>query len=160
MKRLTRGHATALCLLGASILCTQASAREVALSTELKNYGGDGAYLAIYITDAQGQYQQTLWIAGQKSKYYKHLSGWARGSGLQRSEYDGLSGASVTAGKTLTVTLDLADTYIDSGFQLRIDSAVEDMRDNRNDILVPLTTEGAGKVTAGRGYVHAFTYSF
>jgi hypothetical protein len=160
MKRLARGLAATLCLLGAAMLCTTASAREITLSTELKNYGGDGAYLAIYLTNAQGRYQQTLWIAGQKSKYYKHLSGWARGSGLQRSEYDGLSGASVTAGKTLTVTLDLADTYIDSGFQLRVDSAVEDRRDSRNDVVVPLTSDGAGKAVAGRGYVQTFTYSF
>ncbi len=56
---------------------------------------------------------------GQKSKYYKHLTGWARASGLQASEYDGLTGASVTSGKTLTITLDLADAYIDAGFQLK-----------------------------------------
>ena len=71
-----------------------------------------------------------------------------------------LTGASVASGKTLTVTLDLADDYIDSGFQLRVDSAVEDMRDKRNDIVVPLTIEGAGKSAVGRGYVKAFTYSF
>lgn len=152
--------AIVVCLATASLLSAQASAREIALVTELKNYGGDGAYLAIYLTNAKGQYQDTLWIAGQKSKYYKHLSGWARGSGLRTSEYDGLTGASVASGKTLTVTLDLADTYIDAGFQLRVDTAVEDMRDNRNDVIVPLTSEGAGKPASGRGYVKAFTYSF
>lgn len=152
--------AMTLCLVGASLLCTQASAREIVLTTELQSYGGDGAYLAIYLTNTEGQYQNTLWIAGQKSKYYKHLSGWARGSRLRSSEYDGLSGASVTSGRTLTVTLDLADTYIDSGFQLRVDSAVEDMRDNRNDVVVPLTSAGAGKPVTGRGYVKTFTYSF
>ena len=156
MKKLTM----TLCLVSASVLCTQAYAREIVLTTELQRYGGDGAYLAIYLTNTEGQYQNTLWIAGQKSKYYKHLSGWARGSGLRNSEYDGLTGASVTSGKTLTVTFDLADTYIDSGFQIRVDSAVEDMRDNRNDIVVPLTNAGAGKPTTGRGYVKAFTYSF
>ena len=152
--------AMVICLAAASVLSPQTSAREIAMTTELKNYGGDGAYLAIYLTNAAGQYQQTLWVAGQKSKYYKHLSGWARGSGLRSSEYDGLTGASVASGKTLTITLDLADAYIDSGFQLRVDSAVEDMRDNRNDIVVPLTSEGVGKPAAGRGYVKAFTYSF
>jgi hypothetical protein len=152
--------AMTLCLVSAALLCTQASAREIVLTTEMQNYGGDGAYLAIYLTNTEGQYQNTLWIAGQKSKYYKHLSGWARGSGLRNSEYDGLSGASVTSGKTLTVTFDLADTYIDSGFQIRVDSAVEDMRDSRNDVVVPLTSEGAGKPVTGRSYVKAFTYSF
>ncbi|WP_299200339.1 DUF2271 domain-containing protein [uncultured Amphritea sp.] len=149
-----------LCLLSSTLLSAQTNAREVTFTTELKSYGGDGAYLALYLTNAEGQYQKTLWVAGQKSKYYKHLSGWARGSGLKTSEYDGLSGASVTSGKTLKVTLDLADTYIDSGFQLRVDSAVEDMRDNRNDVVVPFTSEGIDTPTSGRGYVKAFTYSF
>ncbi len=151
--------AMTLCMISASALCTTVSAREIVLTTELQNYSGDGAYLAIYLTNAAGQYQNTLWIAGQKSKYYQHLSGWARGSGLRSSEYDGLTGASVTRGKTLTVTFDLADAYIDSGFQLRVDSAVEDMRDNRDDVVVPLTSAGAGKPVTGRGYVKAFTYA-
>jgi len=136
------------------------NAREITFTTELKNYGGDGAYVALYLTNADGQYQQTLWIAGEKSKYYKHLSGWARGSGQRSSEYDALTGASVAAGKTMTVTLDLADSFIDSGFQVRVDTAVEDMRDNRNDVVVSLTTEGVGQKTPGRGYVQSFSYTF
>ena len=78
-----------LCLFSASALSTQSFAREVVLTTELQSYSGNGAYLAIYLTNAKGQYQDTLWVAGQKSKYYKHLTGWARGSGLRTSEYDG-----------------------------------------------------------------------
>jgi len=58
------------------------------------------------------------------------------------------------------VTLDLADQYIDSGFYLRIDTSVEDKRDHRDDIAVPLTSEGVGKAVSGRGYIKAFTYSF
>lgn len=156
MKYLT----TTLCFFCILVMSAQISAREITLTTELQSYGGDGAYLAIYLTNAKGQYQKTLWVAGKKSKYYKHLTGWARASGLRVSEYDGLTGASVTSGKTLTVTLDLADAYIDGGFQLKVDTSVEDMRDNRNDVVVPLTTEGAGKISTGRGYVKAFTYAF
>jgi hypothetical protein len=148
-----------LCLATASVLAVQAHSREITLTTELKNQVGDGAYLAIYLTNAAGQYQETLWIAGQKAKYYKHLSGWARGSGLRKSEYDGLTGASVGGGKTLTLSLDLADAYIDSGFQLRVDSAVEDGRDVRADVVVPLTSEGVGKPVSGRVYVQSFSYS-
>ena len=130
-----------------------AQAREVTFSTQLSNYGGDGAYLALYLTDADGQYQETLWISGEKSKYYKHLRDWARGSGMNQAEYDGLTGASVSSGRTLNVTLELDDALIDSGYQVRVDTAVEDMRDNRSDVVAPLTTEGSGKSVAGRGYV-------
>lgn len=149
-----------LSFVTAYFVSTQTYAREITLVTEMKNYGGNGAYLALYLTNSAGEYQDTLWVAGQKSKYYKHLSGWAQGSRLSASEYDGLTGASVTSGRTLKISFDLADSYIDSGFQIRVDSAVEDMRDSRNDVVVALTTEGVGKPTSGRGYIKAFTYSF
>ena len=55
-----------------------ALARPVTLTTTLADYGGRGAYLAIYVTDPSGAYAGSLWMAGGKSKYYKHLSDWAR----------------------------------------------------------------------------------
>ncbi len=55
-----------------------AQARPVSMSIPLKNYGGDGAYLAVYVTDAKGAYVRTLWVAGGKAKYYKHLADWNR----------------------------------------------------------------------------------
>ncbi|WP_280546890.1 DUF2271 domain-containing protein [Halomonas sp. 11-S5] len=158
MKRLNL--ALALGLAAAITLPALAQAREVTFTTELKDYGGDGAYMALYLTDANGQYAGTLWIAGEKSKYYKHLRGWARGSGQRRSEYDGLSGASVGSGRSLTITLDLADELFDAGYEVRVDTAVEDRRDNRYDVVAPLTTEGAGKPVSGRGYVQSFRYTF
>ncbi|HZJ92841.1 MAG TPA: DUF2271 domain-containing protein [Thiopseudomonas sp.] len=150
-----------LCALGlaaAISLPAQAQAREVTFSTQLNDFGGDGAYLALYLTDEAGKYHKTLWIAGEKSKYYKHLRDWARGSGLQQAEYDGISGASVTSGRTLNVTLEVDDALIDAGYQVRVDSAVEDMRDNRADVVVPLTSAGSGQSVAGSGYVRSFVY--
>ncbi|MET4024841.1 hypothetical protein ABIE59_000346 [Marinobacter sp. MBR-99] len=135
-----------------------AQARNVTITTELQNYGGDGAYLALYLTDAAGAYQGTLWVSGKKSKYYKHLGGWARGSKLDPAEYDGLTGASVTSGRTLKITLNLDDSLIDNGYELRIDTAVENMRDIRADVVAPLTTKGSGTPVSGRGYVRALTY--
>ncbi|MEJ2415591.1 MAG: DUF2271 domain-containing protein [Exilibacterium sp.] len=135
-----------------------AQARVVTFSTQLSDYGGDGAYLALYLTDADGKYHRTLWVAGEKRKYYKHLRDWARGSGLSQAEYDGLTGASLSSGRTLKVTLELEDTLIDSGYQIRDDSEVEDKRDLSSDSMVTLTAEGSGKSVSGRGYVHSFVY--
>lgn len=136
------------------------SAREVTLSADLNEYKGDGAYLALYLTDSKGVYQKTLWVAGKKTKYYKHLRDWARGSGLRATEYDGMTGASVSSGNALKETAEIPDTMIDAGYQLRIDSAVEDKKEYRAEVVVPLTTEGMGKAVAGQGYVKSFTYSF
>lgn len=137
-----------------------AEARDVTITTRLTQYRGDGAYLALYLTDSQGSYQRTLWVAGKKSKYFKHLKDWARGSKRNRSEYDGLTGASITRGETLTVRVDLDERLIDSGYQIRVDTAVEDKRDIPADLIAPLTREGMGKPVTGKGYVKQLTYRF
>jgi hypothetical protein len=145
-------------LAGALGVPSSASARAVVLETQLASYGGDGAYLAIYLTDAAGRYQRTLWVAGTKAKYWRHLGDWYRATG-GKAKLDGLSGASVGAGQTLRVTADIADALIDAGWQVRVDTAVEDMKDNPAEVVVPLTAAGAGKPSAGRGVVKSFRYT-
>ncbi len=46
----------------------------------------------------------------------------------------------------------------DAGYKLHIDAAVEDMRDSPAEIVVPLTTDGAGKPVGGSRYIADFTY--
>ena len=137
-----------------------AMARPVTLNTTLKNYGGDGAYLALYLTDASGAYVQTLWVAGEKSKYYKHLTDWHRATGGNPLQINGITGASVGAGKTLKVTVELADALFDAGYKINIDAAAEDMRDSPREISVPLTKDGTSKPVPGRRYIAGFTYDF
>jgi hypothetical protein len=147
-------------LLAASIAAVPALAqsRTVTLSTTLKNYGGDGAYLAMYLVDAKGAYAGTLWVAGGKAKYYRDLTGWNRLSASDPKRLDGVTGASVGQGRTLTVTADLADALLDAGFEIRVDAAVENMRDSPAEIRVPLTASNASKPHAGRQYIQSFTY--
>lgn len=149
---------TSACLAGTLLCPAMVQARPVVLTTQLQAYSGNGAYLAFYVTDAAGNYKKTLWVAGKKSKYYKHMSAWARGSGLDARAFDGVSGASVGSGKSLKVTVELADTLIDAGYEIRVDSAVEDGRDHPAEVRMPLSKAGAGKPVPGRGYIKAFSY--
>lgn len=148
----------ALALTTALTMPGLAMAKPVTLTTTLNNYGGDGAYLALYVTDAKGVYAGSLWIAGDKSKYYEHLSGWYRAMGGNTAEINGITGASVGAGRSLKITLDLADALFDAGYKLHIDASVEDMRDSPSEIVVPLTSAGAGQPVSGRRYIRTFTY--
>lgn len=150
----------ALALTTAIIAPGLAIARPVTLTTNLAPYGGPGAYLAIYVTDPSGDYAGSLWMAGGKSKYYKHLSDWARLTGGDVAQVDGITGASVGAGGSLGLTMDLADALFDAGYTLHIDAAAEDMRDSPNEIAVPLTTQGAGQAVKGRRYIADFSYAF
>jgi hypothetical protein len=144
--------------LAMSTLPTVAHSRQVTLTAQLKNYGGDGAYLAAYLTDAKGAYVRTLWVAGGKAKYYTHLSDWNRLSAGDTKRLAGVTGASVGAGRTLKVTADLADALIDAGYEIRIDAAAEDMRDSPSEIRVPLSAANAGKPQAGKQYIQSLTF--
>ena len=153
-----RNTLAALTLTTALTLPGIAMARPVTLATTLKDYGGNGAYLAIYVTDPKRAYAGSLWMAGTKSKYYEHLSDWYRATGGKAAEINGITGASVGAGRRLEITLDLADALFDAGYTLHIDAAAEDMRDSPNEIAVPLTAQGAGKSIPGRRYIADFSY--
>jgi hypothetical protein len=150
----------ALALTTAIIAPGLAAARPVTLTTNLAQYGGPGAYLAFYVTDASGAYVGSLWMAGGKSKYYKHLSDWSRLTGGNVAQVDGITGASVGSGRSLELTMDLADALFDAGYTLHIDAAAEDMRDSPNEIAVPLTTQGAGQPVQGHRYIDDFSYAF
>ena len=99
-------------------------------------------------------------MAGGKSKYYKHMSDWAQFTGGDTAQVDGITGASVGAGRQLELTMDLADALFDAGYTLHIDAAVEDMRDSPNEVAVPLTAAGAEQTVSGRRYIADFTYGF
>lgn len=144
---------TALALPGAAM------ARPVTFTTALKDYGGNGAYLAIYITDANNAYVGSLWMAGSKSKYYQHLAGWYNATGGDTQQINGITGASVGSGRKLKVTLDLADALFDAGYTIHIDAAAEDMRESPNEVAVPLKTDAAGQAVRGRRYIGSFSYS-
>lgn len=131
-------------------------ARLVTMTTTLKQYGGDGAYIALYLTDASGNHVRTLWLAGQKQKYYKHLSDWYRATGGSADQINGITGASVGAGQSLKVTADLEEALFDAGYSINIDTAAEDMRESPREISLPLTS--AGQSAAGRYYIAGFIY--
>ena len=150
----TAAATAAACALAVPVA---AHSRPITLTAQLKQYGGDGAYLAAYVTDAKGTYVRTLWVAGRKAKYYKHLSEWNRLSAQDARRLDGVTGASVGAGRTLTVTADLADALIDAGYEVRIDAAAEDMRDSPAEVRVPLGKAQSGKPQAGRQYIQSAT---
>lgn len=135
-----------------------ADARPVTIQTTLKDYGGNDAYLALYLTDASGAYARTLWVAGKKSKYYKHLKDWNQAAG-KSAALNGITGASVGSGRSLTVTVELEDALIDAGYTLHVDAAVEDQRDSPRDASVPLVS-GGNQQASGRSYVDRLSYRF
>jgi hypothetical protein len=154
-----------LITLIATVVCsfstvTLAAPKEVTLTTTLKDYGGEAAYFAIYLTDSDARYQQTLWVGGKKSQYYKSLLDWAYGSKKRKTEYDGKSGASLKSGRTFTVEVTIDDALLDAGYQIRIDTSVEREKRVASDVVVPFTTVDMGRPVVGTEYVESFIYAF
>ena len=58
------------------------------------SYGGDGACLALYVTDSCGACAGSLWMAGDKPKDDEHLSDWYRATGGDTAQINGITGAS------------------------------------------------------------------
>ena len=97
-------------------------------------------------------------MAGSRSRYYSDLTEWFRATNGDTTQINGITGASVGAGRSLEISFDLADSLFDAGYTLHIDAAVENMRASPNEVAVPLTTSGAGTTTRGRRYVAGFRY--
>ncbi|MCF6303744.1 MAG: DUF2271 domain-containing protein [Rhodobacteraceae bacterium] len=144
---------TTLALTTALVLPGAAMAREITLTGTLKNYRGDGAYLAVYVTNANGGFVGTVWVGGGKSKYFDHFTHWFRATGGNTAT--ARTGASVGAGRSFEITFNLSDAMIDAGYQLRIDASVEDMRDAPSDIVIPITSENFGTTNSGRRYIRS-----
>jgi len=134
-----------------------AYAQDVTIEAQIASYRGPNAYFAIYVTKPDGSYDSTLWVAGQSQRYYRHLRDWVRGISAAQGNIDGISGASVGGGQTFRTTVTLADSLIDAGYQIHVDSAVEGGGEYPNDIVLPLTRANSGQPAAGTGYVQSLT---
>jgi hypothetical protein len=76
------------------------------------------------------------------------------------AQVDGITGASVGAGRTLDLSMDLADALFDTGCTMHVDATAEDMRDSPNAVAVSLPASGAGQPVPGRRYIANVTYGF
>ena len=148
--------AAMLMLATALVAPSMAMARDVTIETSLVQYSGHAAYLAVYLTNPDGSYNSTLWVSGQKSKYYGDLRGWARAASSAGSlKLDGITGASVGGGQTLTVHAILAGALFDAGGQIHVDTAVENGGQYADDAVIALTSTPAA--ATGTGYVNTIS---
>jgi len=152
---------TTALLLGTALFApATAFAKDVTVDVGMVRFSGNPAYLAVYVTNPDGSYNSTLWVSASKSRYLGHLRQWAQGASAVGVKLDGITGASVGGGKTLTVHASIADALIDAGYEVHVDSAVENGGEYSSDAVAPLTTAGVGTPVDGAGYISKLTVSF
>ncbi len=148
MKRLTAMLMLATALASPGL----ALARDVTITADLISYSGNAAYLAVYLTKPDGTYESTLWLSGRKYKYFGALRGWLKAlANVDTINIDGISGASVGGGQSLTVSADLSDALIDAGYQVHVDTAVEHGGEYADDAIAPLSSGNVA--VSGSGYI-------
>ena len=140
-------------LLSALSFAPMVQAREAAAVVQMTNYDGKEAYLAVYLVNPEGRYQTTLWVSGKDRIYYSYLDRWWRYLSRVPQELDAITGASAGAGDRVSLKFELEDEWLDAGYSIRIESAVEGLDANREDALYPLTTDNIGARIDGTGYV-------
>ncbi|WP_127901360.1 DUF2271 domain-containing protein [Solirhodobacter olei] len=136
----------------------RAEARALTIVTKLNRFGGwSGAYVVLYLLGPGNKYEKTIWMAGRHHWIYHELSAWDRANHGNWRGVDGVTGASVGSGQTLTVHTHISDALINAGYSIAVDSKAYG-RPAREDVRIPLTTKNSGRLVHTHGYVREFYY--
>ncbi|SFU74125.1 Predicted protein [Pustulibacterium marinum] len=119
---------------------------------QTKKYAGEGAYIAISLVDEAGNYQKTLYVIGDEERWYDSLVNWYTSIGKD-SDVDAISGATITPGDRSVIAFKIAQTYVDKGYSIQVESAVEHNKYYENELRIPLTTENLNGSHEGTGYL-------
>jgi Predicted periplasmic protein (DUF2271) len=130
------------------------------LSVNLKRYWGTEAYAAAYIVGPTGEYIATIYAAGSRMKYFRHMQRWFRM--LQRSGrgVDGSTGASIGSGGYFRTSVDVPDEMLNAGYVLRVETSVENQSYFPDDAAVALDDAHNGQLVTGTGYIDSMKISF
>lgn len=126
---------------------------------QMNNYMGDAAYIAIYLVNKNGAYEKTLYVLGADKKWYPDLKEWHKAYKKKPVNISAVTGASIAGGDRSVVTLELEQSKINTGYNLRFESAVEDKENYPKDMEIPLTTESLAIKNEGKGYIRYVRFS-
>lgn len=142
------------------LLSTPLYAEEATVLIQLNDYTGKSAYFSLYLVDAEGRYQRTLWVSGTDVRYHPDMPRWWRYISRAPQDIHALTGASTAAGDRAVIKIDLEPGLIDSGYRLRVETAVEDQATYPDDAEVDLTQAAQGEKIAGTGYVRYIRFQW
>ena len=120
---------------------------------QLTNYTGHGAYVVVSILDEDGAYVETLYVQGEDEEWYQDIPEWWNFFGTKKPNIDAITGATVGGGQRTIKVLKLPANKLDSGYQLRFETAVEDQKYFKDDVQFELTSENLKTKVEGKGYI-------
>ena len=120
---------------------------------QMKNYTGEGAYIAISLLDEKGNYEKTLYVHGDDEDWYYDITKWWKFYGKNRIEIDAITGATIGGGERAITIIELENSKIDAGYKIRFETAVEDKEYYTDDIEFELTTQNIQSKFDGIGFI-------
>lgn len=120
---------------------------------QMKNYTGEGAYIAISLLNPNGEYEKTLYVQGDDEEWYSDITEWWKFQGKVRTDIDAITGATISGGNRAITLLKIDNDKIDKGYKIRFESAVEDQEYYKDDVQFELTTENLKGKFEGNGFI-------
>lgn len=125
---------------------------------QMNAYTGEEAYIAVSLINPKGSYDKTLYVLGRDTKWYNGFKDWFKFFSKTK-KLNAKTGASVAGGDRSLVNLEIEDKWMDKGYKLRFETAVEDQKYVVNDVEVALTTEMLSGKADGKGYIKYIRFS-
>jgi hypothetical protein len=124
---------------------------------QLKNYEGKAAYVIVSLVDSNDEYVETLRVLGDDHEWYPDIITWHEFRKKKRHQprLDGVTGATIGSGERSVIAFTIDQKYIDKGYTLRFETAVEDKKYHSKDVVVQLTSDQLklGKHDGKDGYI-------
>lgn len=120
---------------------------------QMKNYTGEGAYIAISLLNPNGEYKQTLYVQGDDEEWYSDITEWWKFQGKVRTDIDAITGATISGGNRAITVLKIDNDKINKGYKIRFESAVEDQEYYKDDVEFELTTNNLKGKFEGNGFI-------
>ncbi|MEO0339468.1 MAG: DUF2271 domain-containing protein [Bacteroidota bacterium] len=120
---------------------------------QLINYEGEGAYVIVSVVDPDGEYLQTLRVLGDDEEWYPDLPTWWSQYSKDKYEIDGITGATISGGERSIFALALEADWLEKGYKLRFETAVEDQDYHEQDLEIELNKTNLNTKAEGQGYI-------
>ncbi|MBS1573518.1 MAG: DUF2271 domain-containing protein [Bacteroidetes bacterium] len=150
MKNILKSTTLLLTFLATGFANAQTSKYKCML--QLTNYNGEGAYIVVSLINPKGGYEKTLYMLGPEKKWHDTLKQWYKADG-KKAKLNGITGASVAGGDRSIFNISVDDQYLNKGYKIRFETAVEDQKYNVSDAEIPFTTSGIAEKAEGKGYI-------
>jgi hypothetical protein len=129
------------------------SEKKIKCLIELQDYKGEGAYLVISLISPENKYVKTLFVNGNDDEWYYEITSWWKHYGKNKYSLDGITGGTIASGAKKVNVFNLSEEYINKGYKIRFESAVEKNNYFTQDLEVVLKDGNLTKKISGKGFI-------